>query len=152
MNIYEGDPKIVLGPNGSRIVYKGGQPVMDRGIENSVFVDLGTKKRGVDSHQKGWVGNYLMRDPDQRIGTDYQDTFENQPITLAGLATREQTTKAALKGAIYGAVSSKVTNPNTDKIINKILIGPPAGAFEFRTETFSQLWQFQATEPANERI
>jgi len=98
MSIYEGDPKIILGPNGSKLAYKGGQPVMDKGVENSVFIDLGTKSRGVDSHQKGWIGNYLMGDPAQRIGTDYQDTFENQPITLSGLAVREQATVAALTG------------------------------------------------------
>lgn len=151
-DIYEGDPKIILGPNGSRFEYKGGQPVMDRGIENSVSIDLGTKAKGRYSHQNGWVGNFLLRNPEQKIGTDYQDTFENVPITLAGLARGEQAAKRALTNRIYGEISSEVTNPSSDKQINKILIGAPSGAFEFYTETFSQLWQFQAVDPANERI
>lgn len=152
IDIYEGDPKIILGPNGSRFEYKGGQPVMDRGIENSISIDLGTKAKGRNRHQNGWIGNHLLRDPEQRIGTDYQDTFENVPITLAGLATGEQAAKKALTNKIYGEITSEVTNPDTDKRINKILVNAPSGAFEFFTETFSQLWQFQAIDPANERI
>ena len=151
-DIYEGDPKLILGPSGSRFKHVGGQPVMDRGVENSMSIDLGTKKKGVNSHQNGWVGNYLFRDPAQRIGTDYQITFENEPITLAGLATRELAARAALKGKIYGTVESDISNPSADTIINQIRVNPPSGAFEFFTKTFSQLWQFQASDPANERI
>ncbi len=151
-DIYEGDPKMILGASGSRFEYKGGQTVMDRGIENSISIDLGTKKKGIHSHQRGWIGNYLLRDPNQRIGTDYQDTVENTPITLAGFATIEQAAKAALKGKIYGTIEAEATNPSTDKIVDRILVNYPAGAFEFFTESFSQLWQFQATDPANERI
>ncbi len=142
-DIYEGDPKLILGQNGSRFAYSGGQPLMDRGVENSISIDLGTKSRGENSHQNGWIGNHLMRDPAQRIGTDYQETVENIPITLAGLATAEQATKKALSGKLYGTVESYVTNPSTDKRLNEITVNPPTGAFKFYTE-FSQLWQFQS--------
>lgn len=152
MDIYEGDPKLILDADGSYFLYKGGQPVMDRGVENSIAIDLGTKTKGTDSHQNGWIGNYLLRDSEQKIGTGYQDAFQNQPITLSGLAEREQATLKALTGSVYGEVTSEVTNPGTDKILNKITVNPPDGAFDFFTETFSQLWQFQATDPANERI
>lgn len=152
IDIYEGDPKLILGPDGSRFEYKGGQPVMDQGVENSISIDLGTKSKGQDSHQNGWAGNFLIRDPEQRIGTDYQETVENQPITLAGFAIVEQSAVRALRGRIYGTVTARASNPSTDKVLNQILVEAPAGAFEFRTETFSQLWQFQAIYPANERI
>lgn len=151
-DIYEGDPKLILGPSGSRFEYKGGQPVMGRGVENSIAINLGTKSKGVNSHQNGWVGNHLLRDPAQKIGTDYQDTVENQPITLAGLATIEQAAKTALKGKLYGDVVAETSNPSADTIITKIRVSPPSGAFDFFTETFSQRWQFQASDPANERI
>jgi hypothetical protein len=149
---FEGDPKLILGPSGSRFEYKSGQPVMDRGVENSMLIDLFTKSKGLNSHQNGWIGNYLISDQDQKIGSDYQDKTENVPITLAGLATIEQEAKKALKGKVYGDVESSATNPTSDKRVNTILVHPPAGAFEFRTETFSQLWQAQAVDPANERI
>ena len=149
---YEGDPKIVIDADGASLEFKGGQPIMDRGIENSVIIDLGTKSKGIDSHQNGWIGNYLFADPAQRIGTDYQDSFENQPITLGGLAIREQATKKALSGSVYGEIESDVSNPSADKITNKIVVNPPAGAFKFQNETFSKLWNFQAIDPANERV
>ncbi len=148
----EGDPKLVLGPSGSRLVHKGGQPVMDRGVENSMSIDLGTKAQGVNSHQNGWVGNFLFRDPAQRIGTDYQDDVENQPLTLAGLSNDEQAAKAALKGDLYGEVIAEATNPSADTVITKIRVNPPTGAFDFFTTSFSQNWQFQAEDPANERV
>jgi hypothetical protein len=151
-DIFEGDPKLVLGPDGSKFVYRDGQPVMDQGIENSVSIDLGTKKRGEHSHRNGWVGNYLFRNPDERIGTDYQEYFENMPITLQTLAQGEQQAKAALTNRIYGEVSSTVSNPETDKVLDEIIIQAPSGAFKFYTETVSQLWKFQAIYPANERI
>lgn len=150
-DIYEGDPKMILGPNGSRFEYKGGQPVMDRGIENSVFIDLGTRSKGVDSHQNGWVGNLLQRDPALRIGSDYIETIENVPITLAGLSIGEQAAKIALSGPIYGKVSSEMSNPALDTKLNKIVVNAPEGVLKVTTK-FSQLWQFQATDPANERI
>lgn len=150
-DIHEGDPKIVITSDGASLEFKGGQPVMDRGIENSVIIDLGTKSIGIDSHQNGWIGNHLFGDPAQRIGTDYQNSFENQPITLSGLATREQATKAALTGSIYGEIETVVTNPSADKIINQIKVNPPAGAFLFQNETFSKLWIFQAIDPASGR-
>lgn len=149
-DIYEGDPKMINGENGTRFSYKGGQPAMDRGIENSISIDLGTKKKGENSHQKGWVGNWLLPE-EQRIGSDYQDTVEKQPGTLAGLATIEQAAKKALTGDIYGPVESVASNPEADTLLNNILVGPPAGAFTFQTK-FGQNWQFQALYPANERI
>ena len=151
-DIYQGDPKMVLGKDGSKFVYRDGQPVMDQGIENSISIDLGTKKRGEHSHQNGWVGNYLFRDREQKIGTDYQEFFENMPITLSNLALGEQQAKAALTNKIYGEIESTVTNPDTSRVLNEITVNPPSGAFTFFTDTISQLWIFQAIYPANERI
>lgn len=148
----EGEPRLFLGPSGSKIVHVGGQPDMTRGVENSISIDLGTKAAGVNSHQNGWVGNHLFRDPDQRIGTDYQDDVENQPLTLAGLSNDEQAAKAALKGALYGEVIAEATNPSADTVITKIRVNPPTGTFDFFTKSFSQNWQFQAEDPANERV
>jgi len=151
INRFEGDPKIILGPNGSRFHYIDGQPVMDQGVENTISIKLGTKTRGKESHQNGWIGNYLIDDPEKRYGTDYQDTFENQPITLAGLAAREEATRKALKCRVLGDIETTVTNPETDKTVNNIIVKAPQGITKFRTE-FGQLWIFQASDPANEKI
>lgn len=149
-DIYEGDPKLINGKNGTRLSYKGGQPVMDRGIENSMAIDLGTRKKGKNSHQKGWVGNHLLPS-EQRIGSDYLNTVENQPQTIAGLATIEKSAKKALLADLYGNVETVASYPKPDTMVNIIRVNPPAGAFTLRTES-GQLWRFQALYPANERI
>lgn len=151
-NIFEGDPKLILGPDGSRLEYRGGQPVMDRGIENAVSIALGTKDSGENSHQKGWVGNFLMRSNDHKIGSDYQDTVETSPTTLGGLVDIEQAAERALTGQCFGKIDVTANNPDADRKIVSIIVSPKSGTFEFRTDTFSQLWRFQAKYPANERI
>lgn len=151
-NIYQGDPKFILSQNGSRFLYIDGQPIMDQGIENTISIKLGTKTKGKESHQKGWIGNFLIEDLEKRYGTDYQNTFENQPINLTGLTIREEATKKALKSRLFGEIESTVTNPNSDKTINKIVVRAPAGIFEFKTEISSQLWRFQDAQPAGKKI
>lgn len=150
IDIYEGDPKLINGENGTRLEYKGGQPVMDRGVENSMAIDLGTRKKGKNSHQKGWVGNYLLPS-EQRIGSDYLETVENQPQTISGLSSIEKAAKKALSADLYGDVEAAASYPKSDTMVNIIRVNPPAGAFTLRTES-GQLWRWQALYPANERI
>ena len=39
---FQGDPRLVLTEEGSEIIWKGGQPVLDQGVENVVLIDLFT--------------------------------------------------------------------------------------------------------------
>ncbi len=149
-DIYEGDPKLINGKNGTRLEYKGGQPEMDRGVENSIAIDLGTRKKGKNSHQKGWVGNYLLP-TEQRIGSDYLDTVENQPQTLSGLSNIEKAAKKALSADLYGNVEAAASYPKPDTMVNIIRVNPPAGAFTLRTQS-GQLWRFQALKESDKPV
>jgi phage gp46-like protein len=153
INRYEGDPKLTLGPDGSDLEYKGGQPVMDQGLENSAYIDLFTKRREPDSNQNGWWANLLTDDPDLKIGSDYVDTVQNQAITLKGLSEIEQSAGKALTGDIYGKIQSNVTNPEANRIENTILIGPPGEDVQLLLVTENAVnWKAQAEEPAHKNL
>ena len=72
-DIYQGDPRLFLDSDGSFLKFTGGQPVMDRGLENIVLISLFTRP--------GWPGNVLFQDENQKIGSDFLD-IANQSITL----------------------------------------------------------------------
>ena len=75
-NNYQGDPRLFLDENGSYLKFKGGQPVMDKGLENMVYIKLFTSK--------GWAGNTLFSNPANHIGSDFELSLE-APITLQSL-------------------------------------------------------------------
>ena len=151
-DIFDGDPKLILDADGSRLEYKGGQPVMDRGIENIVLIDLFTQNAGENSHTQGWVGNHLMRDESWKIGSNFVDQTLNAPRTINGLENIEEATKEALDKSPYGDVEATASNPSGDDVTNIINVQAPSGAFTIRTDAVAQRWQAQFSDPANERL
>ena len=49
---FDGDPKLILTQNGATLQYLGGQPVLDRGVENQATIALFTAP--------GWCGNKFL--------------------------------------------------------------------------------------------
>jgi phage gp46-like protein len=117
-DIFQGDPAIKLTKNGATLVYIGGQPVMDAGLENQALISLFT--------EKGWPGNYLFDDPAQQIGSDFEKLARG-PITLSKLDRIEKTAEAALKADIFGTVRVTASNPESWQTDVSILIEPPGG-------------------------
>jgi phage gp46-like protein len=144
MNIFSGDPYITISENGSRLHFKGGQPVMDQGLENMVLISLFTRR--------GWAGNSLFRDLEQQIGSDFLDVAE-QPTTLRNLSDLEQSAIRALKSSVFGRVTATATNPESNIKKISILIEPPGQDSKTIILTKNgQNWQFQAENPAYKRV
>jgi len=143
-DIFSGDPYITLGPNGSRLHYTGGQPVMDQGIENLAIIALFTRQ--------GWAGNTFFTDPNQEIGADFVDAA-NQPITINSLTDVEQAAVRALDSPAFGRVTATATNPVSDRLVVRILIEPPGQDSATIILTRNGLnWQAQAVNPAHARV
>ena len=143
-DIYQGDPKIELTVNGSKLVYKGGQPVMDQGLENLALISLFTTQ--------GWAGNVLFADPAQKIGSDFIEAT-NQSITLTMLNDVAQAAKRALDNPIFGNVEVEVTNPNSYRINVRIRLTPPGqDSMTLLLQKNGLNWILQKTNPANERV
>jgi len=143
-DIYSGDPKLVLTVNGSKLVYIGGQPVMDQGLENLAFLSLFVPP--------GWAGNTLVDDPEEILGSDFI-TSAKGPITLSKLSQIEQSAVKALSDPVFGQVTATATNPIGSRVNVDILIEPPVGdELALRLLRNGQNWVFQKLNPAHERI
>ena len=142
-DIYSGDPRLFLSENGSRLIFRGGQPVMDRGLENLALISLFTGR--------GWVGNVLFSDIDQQIGSDFEEAAK-QPITLTMLNDVAQAAERALDNPAFGNVIVTVENPSSNRLNVTILIEPPGQ--DSRTLILSRNgdnWIAQKIEPAEGR-
>lgn len=143
-DIFSGDPYLTLGPNGSRLTFVGGQPVMDQGLENQVVISLFT--------DEGWEGNAFIADPDRKVGSDFM-AATRKPITLSSLTGIEQAAVRALKSPAFGRVTATATNPTSNSLRVEILIEPPGQDSKTIILTRNGLnWQAQALNPAHGRV
>ena len=140
---FQGDPRLVLTENGAKLIYTGGQPIMDQGVENQALIALFTTR--------GWAGNTLFTNPDQKIGSDFVEA-SRQAITLTSLNNIRDVALKALQAPIFGDIEVEVTNPTSYQIKTEIEIKPPGED----PQTIILLknginWVLQGTDPANER-
>ena len=143
-DIFSGDVYITLSANGATIHYKGGQPVMDRGLENQAIIALFTTE--------GWAGNSLFPDPEQKIGSGFINATK-QPITLSAINDVEQEAVRALASPAFGNVTVVATNPESDRYEISIRIEPPGHDSSEIILTRNGLnWQAQAFSPAHKQI
>ncbi len=129
------------------MTFKGGQPVMDGGLENYAIISLGTLP--------GWWGNIFTTDPNKKIGSNF-----SRPRVHIDVKTVNDTSddaKLALKAMTDSRIASKidvsVTNPRADEIRTAITIYPPGQ--DVRTLIFTRNginWLSQALDPAHGRL
>lgn len=110
----QGDPRLILGPDGSRLQFTGGQPLMDGGLENQVLIALFTSP--------GWCGNALL---DYPVGSDFEIAC-NQPITRSVLNTIRNAAERALASPKFGQPQVTVRNPVGRRLEVSIILEPNA--------------------------
>jgi hypothetical protein len=143
-DIYQGDPKLDMTIDGTRIVFVGGQPRMDQGLENLALISLFTRRN--------WPGNILFSDQNQKIGSDFEEAV-NQPITLSALNAIRDAAEKALRDPAFGNVSVIVTNPVHYRLDIDILIDPPASnQTTLLLSRHGQNWILQSSNPAYRRV
>ena len=141
---FQGDPRLTLDENGADLIFQGGQPVMDQGLENLALISLFTSL--------GWVGNTLITDPDSQVGSDFYDNASGT-LTVSQLNNIRQAAIKALDNEAFGDVTVTVTNPNGKRVNVKILIEPPGSDSQEIILTRNRLnWVQQKNYPAYERI
>ncbi|HUX59717.1 MAG TPA: hypothetical protein VMV32_00280 [Ignavibacteriaceae bacterium] len=142
-NRFEGDPKIIVTQDGWDLQYKGGQPVMDQGIENIVTISLLTKE--------GWIGNIFLTEK-QKIGSRVRELAAGT-ITISKLNDIRQAAEKTLDVDVFGNVISTVTNPVSSYVKLNILIQPKGSDIqELTLQKNGQNWINQAGDPAYRRI
>jgi len=131
------DPRLILGPDGSRLQFTGGQPLLDHGLENLVMISLFTSK--------GWAGNRFMA---TAIGSDFETTC-NQPLTRQALDRIRNAAQRALALPILGKVTVTVTNP-TGYRLNVLVQSERLGAVVLARDNGN--WSFQVADPAYRKV
>lgn len=146
--LYQGDLKITIDKNGADMIFIGGQPVQDLGLENTVLISLFTRK--------DWCGNALIRNINQRIGSRFEMTC-NQPITIAMLNAVRNAALNALDWMVstnlVSEIDVRVSNPNGLRLETLVAIAPPGKDIEVLKLTKNGLnWIYQKMYPAHQRI
>jgi len=145
---FEGDPRLTLNEGGADLTFKGGQPVMDRGLENAALISLYT--------EPGWFGNLFTRNPSQRIGSDFMAT-QRQAITLDSINDIRSAAESALQWMLNDGIASDITvrvsNPVSRKVQTVVLIKPVEGDIELLLLTkYGDNWISQKLDPAHLRL
>lgn len=140
----EGDPRLILTVEGSKLNFVGGQPTMDQGLENMVLISLFTSP--------GWPGNVLFDNPNERIGSDFEQSAM-AAINLDTLNRIRNAAERALSNPVFGEVTVEVTNPTSNRIDVYILIKPPGADISALLLQRNGLnWVAQFENPASKRI
>lgn len=134
----QGDPKLILTADGSRLQFTGGRPLMDQGLENLAFISLFTRP--------GWVGNQLIKSP---IGSDFEEAAD-QPITRQSLNRVRDAAVRALDSPLFGGVIVEVLNPAGHRLNVNVLIRRTGAALQLSRE--GGAWFYQTTDPAYLKI
>jgi hypothetical protein len=127
---YEGDLKLYLTENGADLCYKGGQPVMEKGLENHALISLFTKE--------GWCGNVFLP-KENHVGSDFEETCAGS-ITLSKLTDIEDSAVRSLASKAFQKVDAQVRNPRSDNLSVQAFVGP-GGALSLSRE--GGLWKNQ---------
>jgi phage gp46-like protein len=143
----QGDPKITIDSDGADLVFKGGQPVMDSGLENAILISLFS---GAE-----WFGN-AFASPSSGIESRFYP-LTLKPVTASRLAELERAVKADLKGLVaQGAIADpavRASNPTGDRLFIEITISPPGAKAEtILLSRYGANWSVQTTHPANTRV
>ena len=139
----QGDPAIRLTEDGGTMIFRGGAPVMDAGLENVAQISILTGK--------GWAGNTLLPLKSQ-IGSDFEERATNDPITLNSLSALEKILENSLDSEVFGTVTAEVNNPKSYQLDASILIQPPGeDPTEILLTRNGQNWINQANDPAHGR-
>lgn len=145
---YEGEPRLVMTPDGVTIEFKGGQPVMDTGLENAALISLFT--------DKGWWGNAGLK-PEEQIGKSNFEKVASGPISITMLTRTANEAKLALKWMvslkIVQSVDARAYNREgfgIDVVI--VITGLDGSTDAFKVSKYGSNWLSQVIDPAQARL
>jgi phage gp46-like protein len=147
---WDGDPRVEIEQDGAEIYFVGGQPIMDRGLENAAILSLFT--------DDGWAGNALLTGPNEAVGSAFERTAVTEAITLTTLDRLTTIGRAALawmiSAKIASAISFSMSNPTGRQIGASVTITPPGGgsAAQLAVTRNGPNWTAQKTDPAHARL
>lgn len=139
---------MILTEEGGDLVFNGGQPVMDKGLENASMISTHSNR--------GWWGNILMRKASQKMNSQLEEvgkravTVENlNDIRSAILASHQW----FLDDGVAEEVDCVITNPKSSRVDYALMIKPPIGdPLIVVGKRYGQNWIAQKLDPASRRV
>jgi len=148
-NRYAGDPAVTITPDGAKMKFINGQPVMDQGLHNAVLISLFTKK--------GYWGNSLITEESKKIGSDVEKTALEPIVSMQSINNMTDAIDKALSWMTDTKLSKDneitVTNPSSNNLRATIKITPPGRDSQTLLFLKNGLnWIGQALNPAHTRM
>lgn len=145
-NRFQGDPALFMDEDGSYLLFKGGQPVMDQGIENTVKISLFTRP--------GWWGNVLFKKDSEKLGSDYEEKLSKPIVNISSVSDVEKSAENALAWMkavrLADKIESDAVNTSGNRIDNVIKISPVGKDVQTFLVTENSInWINQARFPAH---
>ena len=148
-NRYAGDPAVTITPDGAKMKFINGQPVVDQGLENAVLISLFTRR--------GYWGNSLISEESKKIGSDVEVTALEPIVSIQSVNNMTDAIDRALKWMTDTKLSQNneitVTNPSSNNLRATIKITPPGRDSQTLLFLKNGLnWIGQALNPAHTRM
>lgn len=97
--MYDGDPILIDNGDGGDLVIVNGQPEMDDGLQNAVFISLFT--------DKSWWANSIL--PDNEQTTSELSTLDRSVLTNKTRLDAEEYARQALSWMVSDGLASKIS-------------------------------------------
>lgn len=148
-NRYAGDPAVTITPDGAKMKFINGQPVVDQGLENAVLISLFTRC--------GYWGNSFISEESKKIGSDVEVTVLELIVSIQSVNNMTDAIDRALKWMTDTKLSQNneitVTNPSSNNLRATIKITPPGRDSQTLLFLKNGLnWIGQALNPAHTRM
>lgn len=148
-NRFAGDPAVTITPDGAKMKFINGQPVVDQGLENAVLISLFTRR--------GYWGNSLISEESKKIGSDVEVTALEPIVSIQSVNNMTDAIDRALKWMTDTKLSQDnditVTNPSSNNLRATIKITPPGRDSQTLLFLKNGLnWIGQALNPAHTRM
>jgi len=148
--VWDGEPRMCMVDGGVDWEVRGGQPVMDAGIENWALISLFTES---DPY---WWGNYVL-DGEYRLGDSNFVAILKDSITRTGLIDADKEVRRALELMKEKRIASEIKaelaineQGGLDLVVQ--VYGPVSTLLNLLIQKHGLNWVMQATDPANERL
>ena len=97
---YDGDPKLQESGDGADLVIMDGQPEMDPGLQNAVYISLFTRT--------GWWGNGVATDDAERVGSSFEE-IQSRTLTNATRLDAEELARQALAWMVTEGLAQSIS-------------------------------------------
>lgn len=140
---YQGDPKIYITSDGATMKFTGGQPRMDKGLENLVILTWFSRE---------WYGNVFLKDENQKLNGKFELANE-KPVTVSSLKDIEKAaskdTDYLISSGVMSQIEIETVNTDDNQVTTNAVFAPPgADLFTIVATKHGKNWIAQANDPA----